>query len=109
MTRAAKAEAKAWQLNEQLVQAGERARLLEDQAATQAELIRAQADKQATMTANSVAEALIKRTEENFKSRELLSQQRLEAQLKPVAETPGQVRGSGSPPSRRRGRRRPAA
>jgi DNA recombination protein RmuC len=39
------------------------------------------------MTANSVAEALIKRTEENFKSRELLSQQRLEAQLKPVAET----------------------
>lgn len=87
MTRAAKAEAKAWQLNEQLVQAGERARLLEDQAATQAELIRAQADKQATMTANSVAEALIKRTEENFKSRELLSQQRLEAQLKPVAET----------------------
>src|SRR5689334_5861263 len=85
--RATRAEAKAWQLNEQLVQAGERARLLEDQAATQAELIRAQAAQQATMTANTVAEALIKRTEENFKSRELLSQQRLEAQLKPVAET----------------------
>ncbi|PTT06436.1 DNA recombination protein RmuC, partial [Caulobacter sp. HMWF025] len=74
-------------LNARLVQADERARLLEDQTATQAELIRAQADKQATMTANTVAEALIKRTEENFKSRELLSQQRLEAQLKPVAET----------------------
>jgi len=85
--RAAAADARAWQLNERLVQADERARLLEDQTATQAELIRAQADKQATMTANTVAEALIKRTEENFKSREMLSQQRLEAQLKPVAET----------------------
>jgi DNA recombination protein RmuC len=39
------------------------------------------------MTANTVAEALIKRTDENFKSREQLSQARLEAQLKPVAET----------------------
>ena len=85
--RAAAADAKAWELNAQLVQAGERARLLEDQAATQGELIRAQAAQQATMTANTVAEALIKRTEDNFKSRELLSQQRLEAQLKPVAET----------------------
>jgi len=85
--RAAAADARAWELNARLVQADERARLLEDQTATQAELIRAQADKQATMTANTVAEALIKRTEENFKSRELLSQQRLEAQLKPVAET----------------------
>jgi DNA recombination protein RmuC len=87
MRRATAAEAKAWELNAKLVQAGERARLLEDQAATQGELIRAQAAQQATMTANTVAEALIKRTEENFKSRELLSQQRLEAQLKPVAET----------------------
>lgn len=85
--RAAAADARAWALNAQLVQAGERARLLEDQAATQGELIRAQAAQQATMTANTVAEALIKRTEDNFKSRELLSQQRLEAQLKPVAET----------------------
>jgi len=85
--RASAADARAWELNARLVQADERARLLEDQTATQAELIRAQAEQQATMTANTVAEALIKRTEENFKSRELLSQQRLEAQLKPVAET----------------------
>lgn len=85
--RAAASDAKAWQLNERLVQAEERARLLEDQALTQAELIRVQAAQQATMTANTVAEALIKRADENFKSRELLSQQRLEAQLKPVAET----------------------
>ena len=85
--RATTADARAWQLNERLVQADERARLLEDQSATQAELIRAQAAQQATMTANTVAEALIKRADENFRSREMLSQQRLEAQLKPVAET----------------------
>lgn len=85
--RATAADARAWQLNERLAQADERARLLEDQAATQGELIRAQAAQQANMTANTVAEALIKRADENFKSRELLSQQRLEAQLKPVAET----------------------
>jgi DNA recombination protein RmuC len=78
--RAAKAELQAWQ-------AGERMRMLEDQAQTQGELIRAQADKMATMTATTVAEALIKRTEETFRSRENLAQQRLEAQLKPVAET----------------------
>ena len=85
--RASAADTKAWDLNARLVQADERARLLEDQAATQAELIRAQAAQQATMTANTVAEALIKRADENFRSREMLSQQRLEAQLKPVAET----------------------
>ncbi|CAN5360230.1 DNA recombination protein RmuC [soil metagenome] len=85
--RATTADTRAWELNARLVQADERARLLEDQAVTQGELIRAQAAQQATMTANTVAEALIKRTEENFKSRELLSQARLEAQLKPVAET----------------------
>jgi DNA recombination protein RmuC len=85
--RATAADAKAWQLNERLAQADERARLLEDQAATQGELIRAQAAQQANMTANTVAEALIKRADENFKSRELLARQRLEAQLKPVAET----------------------
>ena len=85
--RASAADARAWDLNARLVQADERARLLEDQSATQAELIRAQAAQQATMTANTVAEALIKRADENFRSRELLSQQRLEAQLKPVAET----------------------
>ncbi|WP_425997010.1 DNA recombination protein RmuC [Caulobacter sp. DWR1-3-2b1] len=85
--RATAADMKAWQLNERLAQADERARLLEDQSATQSELIRAQAAQQATMTANTVAEALIKRADENFRSREMLSQQRLEAQLKPVAET----------------------
>jgi len=81
--RAAKAEAQAWMLNEKVVQAEERGRLLEDQTATQIELIKAQA----AQSANAIAEQLIKRADENAKSRDNLTQARLEAQLKPVAET----------------------
>jgi DNA recombination protein RmuC len=81
--RAAKAEAEAWLLNERLAQAEERHRLLEDQSATQIELIKAQA----AQSANAIAEQLIKRADENAKSRERLAEARLEAQLKPVAET----------------------
>jgi len=81
--RAAKAEAETWLLNERLVQAEERHRLLEDQSATQIELIKAQA----AQSANAIAEQLIKRADENAKSRERLAEARLEAQLKPVAET----------------------
>ncbi len=81
--RAAKAEAQAWMLNEKVVQAEERHRLLEDQSATQIELIKAQA----AQSANAIAEQLIKRADENAKSRDNLAQARLEAQLKPVAET----------------------
>lgn len=81
--RAAKAEAESWLLNERLAQAEERHRLLEDQSATQIELIKAQA----AQSANAIAEQLIKRADENAKSREKLAEARLEAQLKPVAET----------------------
>jgi DNA recombination protein RmuC len=81
--RATKAEAQAWMLNERVAQAEERSRLLEDQTATQIELVRAQA----AQSANAVAEQLIKRADENAKSRDQLTQARLEAQLKPVAET----------------------
>lgn len=81
--RASKAEAQAWLLNERLAQAEERHRLLEDQSATQIELIKAQA----AQSANAIAEQLIKRADENAKSRERLAEARLEAQLKPVAET----------------------
>ncbi|MDR6624687.1 DNA recombination protein RmuC [Caulobacter segnis] len=81
--RAAKAEAETWLLNERLTQAEERHRLLEDQSATQIELIKAQA----AQSANAIAEQLIKRADENAKSRERLAEARLEAQLKPVAET----------------------
>ena len=81
--RAAKAEAENWLLNERLAQAEERHRLLEDQSATQIELIKAQA----AQSANAIAEQLIKRADENAKSRERLAEARLEAQLKPVADT----------------------
>ena len=81
--RAAKAEAQAWMLNERVAQAEERHRLLEDQSATQIELIKAQA----AQSANAIAEQLIKRADENAKSSDNLAQARLEAQLKPVAET----------------------
>lgn len=81
--RAARAEAETWLMKERLAQAEERHRLLEDQSATQIELIKAQA----AQSANAIAEQLIKRADENAKSRERLAEARLEAQLKPVAET----------------------
>lgn len=58
-------------------------RLLEAQAASHAELVKAQA----AQSAGAVAEALVRQTEETFRNREQLAQARLEAQLKPVAET----------------------
>jgi DNA recombination protein RmuC len=81
--RATVAEAKAWSLQEQFTLADARARSLEDQSGSAAELLKAQAEQQA----GAVAEALLKRTEETFRNRELMAQQRLEAQLKPVADT----------------------
>src|SRR5437868_10169384 len=56
-----------------------RARLLEEQG----EVLRAQL----TSSAASVAEEILRRNEEQVRSREQLAQARLEAQLKPVAES----------------------
>ncbi|WP_164511829.1 DNA recombination protein RmuC [Brevundimonas fluminis] len=81
--RAGAAETRAWELRERFADTEARLRLAEDQAATQAEFLRAQAGEQA----QAAAEALLKRTDETFRNRELMAQQRLEAQLKPVAET----------------------
>ncbi len=81
--RAAVAETRAWELRERHAETEARMRLFEDQAATSAELLRAQA----AQSANTVAEELLKRTDETFRTREQMSQQRMEAQLKPVAET----------------------
>jgi DNA recombination protein RmuC len=81
--RAAAAETRAWEMRERFAETEARLRLAEDQAATQAEFLRAQAGEQA----QAAAEALLKRTDETFRTRELMAQQRLEAQLKPVAET----------------------
>ena len=47
------------------------------------DLVRAQAAE----SAGIVADELLKRADETFRNRELLAQQRLETQLKPVAET----------------------
>jgi DNA recombination protein RmuC len=81
--RAEAADARALGLTERATAAEARAAMLEQQAGVQAELVKAQA----AQSASAVAEALVKQTEETFKSRELLAQQRIEAQLKPVAET----------------------
>lgn len=81
--RAGAAETRAWEMRERFAETEARLRLAEDQAATQAEFLRAQAGEQA----QAAAEALLKRTDETFRTRELMAQQRLEAQLKPVAET----------------------
>ncbi|CAN5284230.1 DNA recombination protein RmuC [soil metagenome] len=81
--RAAAAETRAWEMRERFAETEARSRLIEDQAATQTELLRAQARQ----SAGEVAEALLKRTDETFRTREELSQQRMEAQLKPVAES----------------------
>ena len=71
----------AWAVRERLraASAEARVRMLEEQA----ELVQAQAAR----SAESVAEAILKRNEETLHNREQLAQARLEAQLKPVAET----------------------
>ena len=66
-----------------LAEARERARMLEGQSTALPEYLKAQT----AQTANAVAEELLKRNAETFKSQELLAQARMEAQLKPVAET----------------------
>ncbi|MDB5447394.1 MAG: hypothetical protein JWQ97_2711 [Phenylobacterium sp.] len=81
--RADAADARAFDLTGRATAAEARALMLEQQAATQGEIVKAQA----AQSASAVAEALVKQTEETFRNRELMAQQRLEAQLKPVAET----------------------
>jgi len=81
--RAGAAETRNWELRERYADTEARMRLFEDQSAAQSEYLRAQAQQQA----GAVAEELLKRTDETFRNRELMAQQRLDAQLKPVAET----------------------
>ncbi|HYD28153.1 DNA recombination protein RmuC [Brevundimonas sp.] len=81
--RAAAAEARAWDLHTRHAETEARMKLFEDQAATSTELLRAQARE----SASTVAEELLKRTDETFRNREEMARQRMEAQLKPVAET----------------------
>ena len=74
--RANRAEARAWALQD----GASRARLLEEQGAKNSAFIQAEA-------ANAIAEQVLKRADETFHNREQLAQARLEAQLKPVAES----------------------
>jgi DNA recombination protein RmuC len=60
-----------------------RAQLLEAQSVASAETLRAQA----ALSANVVAEELVKRATDAFKAQDTLVQARLEAQLRPVSDT----------------------
>ena len=81
--RAAAAETRNWELRERHAETEARMRLFEDQAAANAEYLRVQA----AQSAGAVAEELLKRTDETFRNRELIARERMEAQLKPVADT----------------------
>ena len=70
-------------LERDLAVAGERARMIEQQGRSNTELLRAQAAESAAV----VADQMVARAAESFRSQELLNQARLEAQLKPVADT----------------------
>jgi DNA recombination protein RmuC len=74
--RANRAEARAFELQESAA----RLRLMEEQEEKNAAFLQAQA-------AAAIAEQVMKRADETFHNREQLAQARLEAQLKPVAET----------------------
>jgi DNA recombination protein RmuC len=70
-------------LNGDLIRAEERSRAIEANQVQASQLLRAQA----TESAQAVADQLVTRANETFRSQELLVQARLDAQLKPVAET----------------------
>ncbi len=74
-----------WAMNERAraARVEERARLLEVQSGANTEILKAQA----AMSANAVADELVKRATETFKAQDTLAQAKLEAQLKPVADT----------------------
>ena len=78
-----RAQARVAALSLDLVRAEERARSLEAGQAAAGQLLRAQAAE----TAEKVAEQLVTRAAESFRSQEVIATARLEAQLKPVAET----------------------
>ncbi|HWA63782.1 MAG TPA: DNA recombination protein RmuC [Caulobacteraceae bacterium] len=81
--RAVAAESGLQALTERAARAEAQLSLLEGQAAAQAELVKAQAAE----SAGKVAETLVQRAQETFQAQERVAQAKLEAQLKPVAET----------------------
>lgn len=75
-SRANRAEARAWDLQD----AAARVRVMEEQSAKNSAFLQAEA-------AATIAEQVMKRADETFHNREQLAQARLEAQLKPVADS----------------------
>ena len=78
-----KARAQVADLDRELSRAEERIRLTDANQAAVSELLRAQA----AQSAQAVADQLVARATETFKSQEELAKARMEAQLKPVADT----------------------
>ncbi|MDO1559308.1 DNA recombination protein RmuC [Brevundimonas sp. 2R-24] len=76
--RRAEGEARA-----ELFRAEERLKLMQESRDAAAELVKAQA----AQSAQAVAEQLVQRASETFQAQDRLARERLEAQLKPVAET----------------------
>lgn len=83
VARLRRERARAETLAVDLARAEERVRLIEESRASMAELVRAQAAE----ASEAVAEKLVKRATETFQAHDRLAQARLEAQLKPVADT----------------------
>ncbi len=81
--------ARADMLAFQLAQAEAKAQAVEGASAQMAEFLKAQA----AQSANAVAEELLKRNAETMRGHEQLTHARLEAQLKPVAETLAKFEG----------------
>lgn len=81
--RADAAQAMALACAERAAQAEARAHALETQALHQGELLKAEAARQASL----IAEDMARRSDETQQRREALVEARLQAQLKPVAET----------------------
>ena len=78
-----RARAQVGELDRELARAEERIRQTDANQGTMSDLLRAQAAESAQI----VADQLVSRAAESFKSQELLAQARMEAQLKPVADT----------------------
>lgn len=85
--RAKVAERRASDLGQRHARAEATMKALEDRSGEQAELLRSQAAEAATRSAQAAAAALLERADETFKNRDMAAQERLAAQLKPVADT----------------------
>ncbi|MFI4975197.1 MAG: DNA recombination protein RmuC [Caulobacterales bacterium] len=81
--RAGLAEARMMQLAQRTAEAEARTRALEEQSRTSGELVKAEA----AQAAQGVAEAMVKRATETFQAQDRVARERLEAQLKPMAES----------------------